>query len=355
MRGVNQHVLAKQLKLSRTTVSRSLSNHPAISQETRSKVQALAAQLGYGNAPTRAVRRSRQSKPITIGVLIGAPLVSADRATFPTILRGIRHRASVEHAAVDVVSVDPAEFTPDAAQRHVFRLIRKSQWRGAILIYPFPSSVVTTLQQKISTVSVLTEYDDVSIDVVDTDHENVRWLVNRLVDQGHRRIGFVSWHYPVGGIWAQRRFGACAEALFARGLEVNSNWVFNVGTVRPPIETPAAIADAVARATREDRVSAWVCAADHQAYQLISDLRERGLRVPEDCSVTGFDGNEPPPGLPALTTLRVPNEHVGGSAVAQLISRLLYPRSPRRKILVETNLIEGATCVPPPQFPLPTL
>lgn len=346
MRPINQHLLAKQLKLSRTTVSRSLSNHPSISQETRRQVQALAAKLGYRNAPTRAVRKSRQAKPITIGVLIGAPLVSADRATFPAILAGIRHRAAVEHAAVDVVTVDPAGFTPEAAQRQVFRAIRESHWRGAILIYPFPAAAVEAIARKISTVSVLTEYDDVSIDVVDTDHENVRWLVSRLVQHGHQRIGFVSWHYPVGGVWVKRRFGAYCEALYAAGLGIESGSVFNVGTVREPVPSTAELADAVAAATRTG-VTAWVCAADHQAYQLMSDLRERGLRVPEDCSVTGFDGNEPPPGLPALTTLKVPNEHIGGSAVAQLVSRLLYPRSPRRKSLVETTLIEGATCAPP--------
>lgn len=351
MRPINQHLLAKKLKLSRTTVSRSLSNHPAISLSTRLKVQALAAQLGYRSAPTRAVRRPRQAKPITIGVLIGTPLVTADRGTFPTILQGIRHRAAIEHAAVDVVSLDPAEFTPDAAQRHVFRLIRASHWRGAILIYPFPSSLVKTLSEKLSTVSVLTEYRDVSIDLVDTDHENVGWLVDGLVAQGHRRIGFLSWHYPVGGLWAARRFGAYAESLYRHGLEVDSRFVFNVGSHREPVRTPEALADAVASAVLKDKVTAWVCAADHQAYQLMSDLRDRGLRVPEDCSVTGFDGNEPPPGLPALTTLRVPNDQVGGSAVAQLVSRLLYPRSARRKILVETTLVPGTTCAAAPAQP----
>ena len=348
MRTVNQHLLAKRLKLSHTTVSRSLSNHPAISGETRARVQALAAELGYRVAPTRAVRRPREAKPITIGVLIGAPLVAADRATFPTLLRGIQHRAGVEHASVEVVSIDPSEFTPEAAQQHVFRLIRAHHWRGAILIYPFPASLVKTLSQKLSAVSVLTEYQDVSIDVVDTDHQNVRMLVDGLAQAGHKRIGFVSWHYPVGGLWAARRFGAFAEALFQHGLELNSRWIFNVGSHRAPLPTSTAVAEAVHEANRRQRVTAWVCAADHQAYQLICDLRNRGLRIPEDCSITGFDGNEPPPGLPALMTLQVPNEHIGESAVAQLITRLLYPRSPRRKILVETSLVPGTTCVAPP-------
>ncbi|HEU5079249.1 MAG TPA: LacI family DNA-binding transcriptional regulator [Opitutaceae bacterium] len=349
MRPVDQHLLAKQLKLSRTTVSRSLSNHPAISAETRSRVQALAAQLGYRSAPTRAVRRPRDAKPITIGVLIGAPLVAADRATFPTILRGIRHRAAIEHAAVDVVSIDPAEFTPAAAQKHIFRLIRSAQWRGAILIYPLAEPVIRALSDKISIVSALTEYADARIDVVDTDHHGVVSAVERLIKLGHRKIGFLSWHYPVGGVWAQRRFGAYAEALHQQGRSIDPKYVLNIRSAADRILSPAELADFVAISARRDGVTGWVCAADHQAYQLISDLRGRGLRVPEDVSVTGFDGNEPPPGLPALTTLRVPNEQVGESAVAQLISRLLYPRSVRRKILIETSLVIGSSTAAAPK------
>ncbi|HEY9154966.1 MAG TPA: LacI family DNA-binding transcriptional regulator [Opitutaceae bacterium] len=349
MRGVDQNVLAKRLRLSRTTVSRSLSNHPAISAETREKVQSLAAQLGYRAAPTRAVRRPRSAKPITIGVLIGAPLVSADRGTFPAILGGIRHRASIEHAAVDVVSLDPAEYSVESAQKHVFRLIRSAHWRGAILIYPFPAELVRALAEKISVVSVLTEYADPGIDVIDTDHEGVGLLVRRLVDLGHRRIGFASWHYPVGGLWAVRRFGAFAEAMVRSGAALDLRHVFNVGRNAAHSLDTHALADAVARATQRDGVTAWVCAADHQAYQLMADLKARGLRIPEDVSITGFDGNEPPVGLPALATAVVPNEHIGEGAVAQLISRLLYPRSPRRKILVATSLVEGITVAAPPR------
>jgi len=349
MRPVNQQHLAKLLQLSRTTVSRSLSNHPAISADTRKQVQALAARLGYRSAPTRAIRRPRQARPIVIGVLIGSPLVPTDRATFPLILQGIRSRAAIDHVAVDVVSIDPAELTPESGRRRIFRHIRQAHWRGAVLIYPFPAATVKMMAHKISTVSVLTEYHEVVIDVIDTDHGNVGWLVAHLAGLGHRRIGFVSWHYPVGGLWAPRRFAAYAEELYRLGLELNPAWVFNIHGAAPHLTTPGVLADAVAAATRRDRVTAWVCAADHQAYQLIADLRARGLRVPRDCSVTGFDGNAPPPGLPALTTLRVTNEDIGASATARLLSRLLHPTSPRRKILVETAFVPGVTTAAPPR------
>jgi len=345
---INQQLIAKKLKLSRPTVSRSLANHPAISAETRKLVQEMAAKMGYGKSPTRTVRRKRQAKPLTLGVLIGAPLVASDRSTFPLILQGIRRRAVVEHASVDVLPLDSAALAADSGQREIFRHIRQADWRGVALIYPFASETVGLLSNKLSTVSVLTEYADQHVDVVDTDHGDVRSLVARLVALGHRRIGFVSWHYPVGGVWASRRFAAYSEGVLAAGLPLNPDWVLNLSTSGPRFETPELIADRVAQLTKRERVTAWVCAADHQAYQLMSDLRAHGLEVPRDCSITGFDGNATPPGLPPLTTLSVNNEDIGASTIARLISRLLEPSSSHRKILVETDYIEGATIAPPP-------
>jgi hypothetical protein len=53
---INQQLIAERLKLSRTTVSRSLANHPAISADTRAKVQSLAAKMGYRGNPSRTLR-----------------------------------------------------------------------------------------------------------------------------------------------------------------------------------------------------------------------------------------------------------------------------------------------------------
>lgn len=345
----DQQRLAQLLRLSPATVSRSLSNHPAVAAATRERVRALASKLGYRSAPTRVVRRSRRAKPITLGVLIGSPLVPADRATLPLILDGITRRAAIDHVAVDVAPIDTTALPPVRQRREIFRRIRSAGWRGAVLIYPFPTEIVDLLARKISLVSVLTEYPSIGVDAVDTDHGDVRRLVTHLTALGHRRIGFVSWAYPVGGVWASRRFAAYAEALVHAGLELNVDWVVNIG--RPPtVAAPdaAAVADAVAHRVRSSAVTAWIAAADHQAYPLLADLRTRGLLVPRDCSITGFDGSPPPPGGPRLTSLGVPNEHLGASAVARLLSRLLHPGSPRRTTLVETTFIAGATTAPPP-------
>jgi LacI family transcriptional regulator len=351
MAKTSQKQLARLLNLSLTTISRSLSNHPVIHPETRARVQALAMKLGYDKTPTRIIRRSRKSNPLSIGVLVGMPAINYGMATYPAVLQGIRSRAATDHVEVTVINQDPTGLELHTLRQPVFQQIRSYNWRGLILIYPFAPDVVDQISKKISTVSALTEYDHLAIDTVDTDHSDIIGVIGRLASLGHRRVGFVNWHYAVGGRWASRRFAAYAEGIFQHALTFDTAWTLNIHQHLPLLSTPDAVADYVAKQTRDAGVTAWVCAADHQAYQLIADLRLRNIEVPRDCSISGFDGIVPPPGMPQLTTLSVNHADIGGSALSRLLNRILHPNSPRRKILVETNLVEGSSIAPPPRQP----
>ena len=349
MQTVNQDLIATRLNISRTTVSRSLANHPAISAETRAKVHSMAEELGYRQSPGRVIRRhSKGARALTIGVLIGIPAENVVMATFPYILKGIRERAEMERVKVDVYYQAPGDFHPETNRQDVFRHIRNSDWRGTILIYPFAETAVEMISRKLSTVSVLESYNQPGIDIIDTDDAPaILSLVECLNAAGHQRIGFLSGNYPVGGHWVARRFSGYVEALYVHGLEFNPEWVLNVHKNSPRL-TPAEEADVVARKIKDAGVTAWVCAADHQAYQLMQDLQARGIRVPEDCSITGFDGLEAPAGLRRVTSMRVPHEHIGSSALTRLMNRIEHPASPRRKILVEAELVPGETIAAPP-------
>lgn len=349
MRSINQSLIAEKLNLSRATVSRSLANHPAISAETRAKVHSAAEEMGYRPSLGRASRRhAKGARKLTIGVLIGVPAENVTMATFPYILKGIRERAEIERVKVDVYYQAPGDFHPETGRQPVFRHFRDAEWRGTILIYPFAETAVEMIAKKISTVAVLESYSHPGIDIIDTDDASgVFTLVEALLAAGHRRIGFLSWHYPIGGHWVARRFSGYVEALFHHGLEFNPDWVLNVHKSKPVLTTTE-VSDTVARLVRQSGVTAWVCAADHQAYQVMMDLQVRGVRVPHDCSITGFDGLEAPAGLQRAASMRVPHEQIGSSALTRLINRIEHPSSPRRKILVEAELVPGETIAPPP-------
>jgi LacI family transcriptional regulator len=344
---INQQLIADRLNLSRATVSRSLANHPAISAETRRRVQELAATLGYQQTPGRIGRRGRGSRSMTLGVLIGVPVGNVVMATFPYILKGIRERAEIERVTVDVCYQAPADFHPESGRQSVFRNMRNGNWRGTILIYPFAEKAVETISQRLSTVAVLESYSQSGIDIIDTDDASaMAMLVEKLASLGHRRIGFLSWDYPIGGHWVARRFSGYIEALFIQGLEFRPEWVLNVDKNKPRL-TPSQVSETVAQFISRDHVTAWVCAADHQAYPLAQDLTARGLRVPGDCSITGFDGLDPSPGQKRVTSMRVPHEQIGAASVTRLVHRIQHPAGPRRKILVETEYVPGETIAPP--------
>jgi LacI family transcriptional regulator len=292
---------------------------------------------------------------MTIDVLIGIPGENVVMATFPYVLKGIRERAGlevrerpeVERIKIDVYYLAPGDFSPETGRQPLFRNVRSGDRRGTLLIYPFATSAVEVIARRTPTVSVLESYEGLGIDAIDTDDASAfSTLVGNLHSQGHTRIGFLSWHYPVRGRWVERRHRGFLSGLAARGLESNSDWSINVLPEGPRLN-PAQAAQAVAAAVRTSGVTAWVCAADHQAYQLIRDLGAMGVRVPADCSVTGFDGLEAPAGLPRAASMRAPHEHIGSSAITRMINRVLYPSSLPRKILVGAQLVPGESTAAP--------
>ncbi len=315
-----------------------------------------AEETVYGRDPgSDRLGGAKDAPCVTVDILVGIPTEDVVMATFPYILKGIHERAGAEiknRVDLDRITIDvyyraPGKFDPKSKLEPALRRQRPGDLRGAILVYPFAESAVEMISRNSGIVSVLESYDRLGIDVIDTaDASAFVTLVERLHSAGHTRIGFLSWHYPIGGHWVARRFSGYVEALFVHGLEFSPDWVLNVRKNDPELSEPQ-LADAVVRKIKESGVTAWVCAADHQAYQLMRDLQARGVRVPEDCSITGFDGLEPPAGLRRATSMRVPNEHIGMSALSRVINRVIYPHSPLKKILVEAELVAGETVAPP--------
>jgi len=298
---------------------------------------------------------SSRADALTIDVLIGIPGENVMLATFPYILKGIRERAELEirerqevgGIKIDVRYLAPGDFNPETGRQPIFRNGHKGERRGTIVIYPFAESAVEMISRRTPTVSVLENYSSLGIDSIDTDDTTaISELVGRLYSLGHTRIGFLSWHYPVRGHWLERRYSGYLRGLGAHGLKSSREWAHNVHAGGPHLP-PGEAARAIAANMRDSGVTACVCAADHQAYRLVQDLEALGLRVPTDFSVTGFDGLEAPFGLPRATSMRVPHEHIGSSALTRMINRVMYPSSLPRKILVGAQLVPGETTAPP--------
>ncbi|MCD8481645.1 MAG: substrate-binding domain-containing protein [Verrucomicrobia bacterium] len=209
------------------------------------------------------------------------------------------------------------------------------------MVYPMTDDLVEALASTVPCVSVVDNYRRGFIDSVDSDQiDAITGLVKTLHNHGHSKLGYASWVYDVPTPWVYNRFGAFVQTLFQLELEFDQKNALNLKRTHPL--TPDQVADEIVTAV-ERGVTAFVFAADHQAYQIVPLLTARGLRIPEDCSITGFDGIAPPAGQKQIATIRVPYDEIGRSAFHQLMHRISFPTSPRRHVLVDADLEMGAS------------
>lgn len=350
MAKLNQKYIADQLNLSRTTVSRCFTNHPKINPETRAKVFRLAADMGYSYSAQRGGNNAKLADRKKLAVIVGISdedRTKNDTKTAEALLTGISEKASIEKLDFEVFYVDPTEFLPLSRARQIVKGVSCLDWKGAILIYPLKEEAVSNIMAKFPTVSVLEDYDNCDVDCIHPDQiRGISRIMQRLVELGHKRIGFLSWKYAIHTPWVERRLGAYVENLYRLGLDLDPSLILNV---RPEEKIPLDELDQLAaKLTREKGVTAWVCAADHQAYHLLRTFKNLQISVPQDCSITGFDGLTPPEGMPVLTSIRIPFRDIGISAVSSLIRKIDHPNTSRRNVQVSGEFVLGETSGPPP-------
>ena len=140
--------------------------------------------------------------------------------------------------------------------------------------------------------------------------------------------------------WSYRRFSAFVEKMRRQHIRVPDQDLINIyPTVFPDLEAGY---DYAAKRVREG-VTAWVCAADHQAYDLMAGLRARGLRIPDDVSVTGFDGIEAPASELELTTIIIPYREIGFTGTKRLHDLMRKRFVSPQHILIGSQMREGRT------------
>ncbi len=344
MSKVNQQLIADQLKLSRATVSRCFTNHPGINPSTRAKVFALAAKLGYAHLEKRTEGTGTLRQQTEMGVFVCVELPNFEHTGYGNpgqeLLNGLSELARASDARLDLHFVHPRDHHLDSpSYKRIFS--RRRHWDGVMLIYPFPRTVVEELLLRYPCVSLVEQQGEFSLNSVDVDHDRgISKLVDHLRSHGHERIGFFTWRYPVEAAWALRRYCSYVGRLTALGLPIHPEDVVNAGP-----RHALSVSDAHEHVLKRIKagVTAWVCAADHQAYDLMRFLKARGVRVPAQVSITGFDGIQGPAELPPLTTIQIPFRHIGVTGGKRLLDLLQKRFDPVQHILLDCELRAGGT------------
>lgn len=333
--------VALRAGVSVTTVSHVLNETPGkrISDETRSRVRRAAEDLSYRpNGMARSLRLQRSH------ILA---LVSDEIATTPhagQIILGAQEAASKRGWLLMLVNSGGDRDT----ERAEILALQQRQVDGFLYATMYHQVVDVPVELGDSAVTLLdARCDDPRIPSVAPDEvQGGQAATQVLLDQGHRRIGLIS---NVDDIPAtQGRTEGYLRALRAAGVEPEDDLV-----VRERSEAAGGYRAGHALLDRSPRPTAIFCFNDRMAMGLYQAAAERGLRIPEDLSVVGFDNQELiADGLrPGLTTVALPHYEMGAWAVDTLIRRLEDPETPSEQILLRCPVVERGSVGPPAARP----
>lgn len=283
--------------VSTQTVSRVLNDHPHIRPETRDRVVAAMADLGY--RVNNAARALGTATTRTIGVLASDTDLFGPAAGIAALERAAR-AAGRWIATAYADGADAASVA--AAAEHLLA----QGVDGIVVVAPHTSALAALAEARLG-VPVVPLHGAGAEGGAARQSEGAALAVEHLADLGHRRIARLSG--PAEWLEAVARDAGVEAAIQRRGLVAAGHWRgdWSAGS-------GAARADEVAASLgSDDAPTAIVVANDQMALGLISGLDARGVSVPGDLDVVGFD-DHPDAAFyrPALTTVRL---DIAGEAV----------------------------------------
>lgn len=340
--------IAQQLNISVATVSRALRRVPGTNAETRAKVFEAAAQLGY-RVPQSYRSQDLQNKELNhVGVLIQMP---QSQGVAPHYLVGMSEASMGLNASLMVHYVNPADCAKILDAKSQPRAMQAGMLSGLIFVFRWPTEVVKELSQRHPSVSIMYRYPGVDIDTIGVDNfGGAEKLVEHLHGLGHRRIGFFGFCSDLQ--WSLRRFGGYAASLTKFGLELNPDWVISTDSASSLTDLNSGVDELLTRAellTRKDKVTAWIGASETVGQKLYFWMTSKGLRIPEDVSITGFHRDESNSKQPALTSVISSYQAIGASALKRLLLRVQNRAESIRDIIFPFELFRGETAGAPPR------
>ena len=330
--------IARQAGVAHSTVSRALRDDVTIPPRTALRIKRLAAQMGY--VPSAIARSLKMSRSRALGVVV-------------TDIADPFH-SEVVHRIEEVVleagySLFLAASNRDTErEKAVLHALAERRVEGVIIC---SSRISETQLRELETFSVpiVLVNNQIAGDFAHSIYHDDEWggraVTRHLLELGHRRIAFLG-NQEGGRASTDRQTGYEAEMRLA-GLPVKPEWIIGAPNGRPP----GGLAGAQQMLKLHPRPTALFCYNDMMALGALKGLKQAGVRVPEDCSLAGFDDvfvaeyTDPP-----LTTVAQPKRQLGRDA-AELMFDLLksgLTEWPRVKSIRGRLLVRASTTPPQP-------
>ncbi len=324
--------IAKELGFSRNTVSMALKGNDMVAPQTREMIVKYAQSLGYSRLGIPEGEPEENERDTVYRIMI---LRKADVAVYwDKVISGISEEASRHNCQTQVAVV-----TRQDEETLRLPLGLNEEIHAVFCVNLLDTEYLKQIRSKGIEVYLLDNYaqgEEPIGDIVKMESFHaVAQLTRHLIGQGMKRIGFLNENSSVYETMKDR-FDGYLYAMQKAGLVIDpsivipdaqSDHFYEPDTFSAIVEGYQGLPQAV------------VCGNDSIAKVLTQALRTKGIRVPEDVAVTGFDNDEEGMLDPFFTTVNVDAKWLGRRMVQCFLWRMKYPGAPYEKIMVYGEII----------------
>lgn len=318
--------IGKCLNISSVTVSKALNDKDGVSEELREKIKQTAVEMGYRlNTSARAMKEGRM---YNIGILVPARFVAYPNSFYLEFYKKIVGELE-NHSYYAIMQIISDE---DEEKLVMPRLNAESKVDGIFILGQMSDEYVQMIHESDIPLILIDFYGEhPDIDAVVTDNFYGAYeITNYLIRHGHREIGYVGSIGATSSI--QDRFLGYYKSLIEHRIKLDEEFILpdrDIHGRQIDVQIPKRIP------------TAFVCNCDEIAYRFITRLNEEGIRVPEDCSIVGFDNTfYSQITMPRLTTLETSSEEISRFAVHNMMRKLAGDTSVQGRVMIKGRLIE---------------
>lgn len=320
--------IAEQLNISTVTVSKALSNKDGVGDDLRKQIKDLAESMGY---KIKKASGTTKNEDVTgnIGVLIPSRYFSPDFSYYWFIFNHLSKELLNRnyYAIMELLSDE------DEENLVLPRMLQDKKVDGIIFLGQLNNKYIDSVHSRFDNFILLDFYNNnMNLDSVSNDnYYNSYILTNYVISQGHKNLRFVGSINATASI--QDRYMGFQKALLENNITNINNSPINDrdekgGSI--PLDIPY-----------DNMPTAFICNNDEVAADLIKLLEEKGFKIPQDISVTGFDNYIRDTKTPqiAITTVYIKPENTASIAADLILKKINGEPYVKGRHLVSGNLI----------------
>jgi len=322
--------VAKLANVSPATVSRVLSHPELVSVKTRKKVMEVIKQVNY--KPHLVARQFRTQE--TKIILVVVPDITS--AFFSKVLRGIEHVA-IEHGYQ--VILGDTEDTVEREKEYVNLLLQKQADGMVLLTARLNKKSLEEISKNYPIVLACEYIDGLNIPTVSIDNiSSAIKATEHLINLGHTKIAHITGSINV--VLSRDRLRGFQQAMLSHNLEVESVYIQEGDS-----SFESGYQQMLKLLALEEPPTAVFAFNDDMAMGAIKAAKERGITIPDDLAIVGFDNIKMSSIIePNLTTVDQPKYEIGKKAM-ELLIRLINGELPKKQIVLKDKLmIRESTC-----------